>query len=94
MTDDERTNPAPLRPRNEPIPEPIRNIREYVSAVLLRPQENLVASEAAHVEESHIGNPEAGIEHYPDEILDVLARVHAVLAPVEPGDLAETVAGR
>src|SRR5262245_25300269 len=43
-------------------------------AVLLGANHDLVAPQAAHVEQRGIRNPEAGVEHELDQILQVLAR--------------------
>src|SRR5579875_1714409 len=39
------------------VAQPIRDIGEYVTAVLFRAEKDLVALEPVHMEQSHIGNP-------------------------------------
>ena len=72
--DDERSVTVLLRSRLEAIAEPIGYEREHVPTVLLGANEHLLAVQALHAEQRRIGNPEAGVQHQPDQVLQVLAR--------------------
>src|ERR1035438_9361275 len=47
------------------IPKPIGNVGEDIPAVLFRAEKHLVALQPVHVEQTHVGDSEAGIDHHP-----------------------------
>ena len=90
---DERCPAVLLGPFNKPVAEPIGDIGEYVSPVLLRTQKNLVALQALHVEQRDIGYSQARISQRPDKILRVFARPCALPLLIDPLDRAKGITG-
>ena len=69
----EQHRAARLRALLEPVAQPIGNVSEHVTAVLLRPQKDLVALEPLDVEQCHVRYSQAGVGQRPYEILCLVA---------------------
>ena len=84
---------SPWRSRApQAVAQPIGNIREYVPAVLFGPDENLIPLKTLDIEKRGVGNPKSGIDHQPNQILQILAGPHSGTCFILPLDL-HNVAG-
>jgi len=72
--------------------QPVGNVSEYVAAVFLGAEEDLVALQPLDLEQRHIRYAKAGVGERPDEVLRLFAGPGPLPLLVDPPDGAERVA--
>src|SRR5437588_947734 len=92
--DDERSLAILLCARVQTIAQPVRHVSEHVSAVFLGSNEHLIAVQTLYAKKRRVGDSEAGVEHQPEQVLQVFTRPDTDAGFVLPLDFHVIAGGK